>query len=165
MKAKAILSAITAFFFGLITYFVLQYIEEPDAFLFAVISGLLFYLMLFVFLIIHEKVMNKKYAEFEKKILSPIFHKTNGNYKLHNGKIKNANIYFCEDGIAFISLDEKPYVIEEIHKSNIYRIQCDDIHFNINTSDGKFYIITMPDAKEVFRKLKERDWIVQIWHM
>ena len=162
MKAKAILSAITAFFFGLITYFVLQYIEEPDAFLFAVISGLLFYLMLFVFLIIHEKVMNKKYAEFEKKILSPIFHKTNGNYKLHNGKIKNANIYFCEDGIAFISLDEKPYVIEEIHKSNIYRIQCDDIHFNINTSDGKFYIITMPDAKEVFRKLKERDWIVQI---
>ena len=162
MKAKAILSAITGFFFGLITYFVLQYIEEPDAFLFAVISGLLFYLMLFVFLIIHEKVMNKKYAEFEKKILSPIFHKTNGNYKLHNGKIKNANIYFCEDGIAFISLDEKPYVIEEIHKSNIYRIQCDDIHFNINTSDGKFYIITMPDAKEVFRKLKERDWIVQI---
>ena len=106
--------------------------------------------------------MEKKYAEFEKKIFSPVFHKTNGNFKLHNGKIKNANIYFCEDGIALISLDEKPYVIEEIHKSNIYRIQCDDIHFNINTSDGKFYIIIMPDAEEVFRKLKERDWIVQI---
>ena len=106
--------------------------------------------------------MNKKYAEFEKKILSPIFHKTNGNFKLHNGKIKNANIYFCEDGIALISLDEKPYVMEEIHKSNIYRIQCDDIHFNINTRDGKFYIITLPDAKVVFQKLKEKDWIIQI---
>ena len=162
MKAKAILSAITGFFFGLITYFVLQYIEEPDAFLFAVISGLFFCLALFVFLIMHEKTMDKKYAEFEKKILSPVFHKTNGNFKLHNGKIKNANIYFCEDGIALISLDEKPYIMEEIQRSNIYRIQCDDIHFNINTSDGKFYIITMPDAKEVFRKLKERDWIVQI---
>ena len=162
MKAKAILSAIMGFFFGLTTFFVLRYIEESDAFLFAVIGGLFFYIVLLVFLIIHEKVMNKKYAEFEKKILSPIFHKTNGNFKLYNGKIKNANIYFCEDGIALISLDEKPYIMEEIQRSNIYRIQCDDIHFNINTSDGKFYIITMPDAKEVFRKLKERDWIVQI---
>ena len=162
MKAKAVLSAITGLFFGFTTYFVLRYIEESDAFLFAVIGGLFFYLVLFVFLIMHEKTMDKKYAEFEKKILSPVFHKTNGNFKLHNGKNKNANIYFCEDGIALISLDEKPYIMEEIKRSNIYRIQCDDIHFNINTSDGKFYIITMPDAKEVFRKLKERDWIVQI---
>ena len=162
MKAKAVLSAITGLFFGFTTYFVLRYIEESDAFLFAVIGGLFFYLVLFVFLIMHEKTMEKKYAEFEKKILSPVFHKTNGNFKLHNGKNKNANIYFCEDGIALISLDEKPYIMEEIKRSNIYRIQCDDIHFNINTSDGKFYIITMPDAKEVFRKLKERDWIVQI---
>ena len=162
MKAKAVLSAITGLFFGFTTYFVLRYIEESDAFLFAVIGGLFFYLVLFVFLIMHEKTMDKKYAEFERKILSPVFHKTNGNFKLHNGKIKNANIYFCEDGIALISLDEKPYIMEEIKRSNIYRIQCDDIHFNINTSDGKFYIITMPDAKKVFRKLKERDWIVQI---
>ena len=162
MKAKAVLSAITGLFFGLSTYFVLRYLEETDALLFAIIGGLFFYLVLFIFLIIHEKVMNKKYAEFEKKILSPIFHKTNGNFKLHNGKIKNANIYFCEEGIALISLDEKPYVMEEIHKSNIYRIQCDDIHFNINTSDGKFYIITMPDVEVVFAKLKEKDWIIQI---
>lgn len=162
MKAKAVLSAITGLFFGFTTYFVLRYIEESDAFLFAVIGGLFFYLVLFVFLIMHEKTMDKKYAEFEKKILSTVFHKTNGNFKLHNGKIKNANIYFCEDGIALISLNEKPYIMEEIQRSNIYRIQCDDIHFNINTSDGKFYIITMPDAKVVFEKLKERDWIVQI---
>ena len=162
MKAKAILSAITGFFFGLISYLVLHYIEEPDAFLFAVIGGLFFYLVLFVFLIMHEKTMDKKYAEFDKKISSPVFHKTNGNFKLHNGKIKNANIYLCEDGIALISLDEKPYIMEEIARINIYRIQCDDIHFNINTSDRKFYIITMPDAGTVFNKLKEKDWIVQI---
>ncbi len=162
MKAKATLSAITGFFFGVITYFVLRYLEVTDAFLFSLIGGLFFCLILFVFLIIHENVMNKKYAEFEKKITSPVFHKTNGNFKLHNGKIKNANIYFCEDGIALIALDEKPYVMEEIQKSNIHIIQCDDIHFNINTSDGKFYIITMPDAKTVFNKLKEKDWIIQI---
>lgn len=162
MKVKAILSAVMGFSFGLITYIVLRYTEEPNALLLAIISGMFFYLILFSFIIIYEKVTNKKYAEFEKKILSPVFHRTNGNFKLHNGKIKNANIYFCEEGVALISLDEKPYVMEEIQRSNIYRIQCDDVHFNINTSDEKMYIITMPDAKEVFRKLKERDWIVQI---
>lgn len=162
MKVKAILSAVTGFSFGLITYIVLRYIEEPNALLLAIISGMFVYLILFSFIIIYEKVTNKKYAEFEKKILSPVFHRTNGNFKLHNGKIKNANIYFCEEGVALISLDEKPYVMEEIQRSNIYRIQCDDVHFNINTSDEKMYIITIPDAKEVFRKLKERDWIVQI---
>ena len=77
MKAKAVLSAITGLFFGFTTYFVLRYIEESDAFLFAVIGGLFFYIVLFVFLIMHEKTMDKKYAEFEKKILSPVFHKTN----------------------------------------------------------------------------------------
>ena len=162
MKAKAILSAITGFFFGVITYFVLQYFEETDTFLFSVISGLFVYIVLFIFLIIHEKVMNKKYADFEKKITSPVFYKTNGNFKLHNGKIKNANIYFCEDGIALISLDEKPYVMEEIQRSNIYRIQCDDTHFNINTSDGKFYIITLSDAKTVFDKLKEKGYLYNV---
>lgn len=94
MKAKANLSAITGFFFGLISYIVLQYVGEPDAFLFAVICGLFVYLILFVFLIIHEKIMNKKYAEFEKNIHSPIFRKTNGNFKLHNGKIKKCKYIF-----------------------------------------------------------------------
>ena len=135
MDAKAFLSAITGFFFGLITYFVLLYIEEPDALLLAVVSGLLFFLILFPILIIHEKVMNKKYAEFEKHITSPFFYKTNGNFKLNNNKVSNANIYFCEESIIFIALDEKPYFMEEIQRNNIHRIQFDNIHFNIDTGD------------------------------
>ena len=40
--------------------------------------------------------MDKKYAEFEKKITSPVFYKTNGNFNLGNGKVKNGNIYFAK---------------------------------------------------------------------
>ena len=50
MKAKAILSAIMGFFFGLITYFVLRYLEETDALLFALIGGLFFILSCLFFL-------------------------------------------------------------------------------------------------------------------
>lgn len=162
MKTKIILSAIMGFFFGLAGYFIFLFVDLNPPFHLSVVCGLSCSLLLFMFLIAYEDFMNKRYAKFEKEITSPIFYKANGNFKLHNTKIKNANIYFCDDRIVLISVEEKPYIVEEIQKSNIYRIQCDDIYFNINTSDGKFYIITMPDAKMVFDKLKEKDWIVQI---
>ena len=100
MKVKALLSAITGFFFGLITYFLLQYLQMDDALLISGLGGFLFYILLFVFLLVYGKIMDKKYAEFEKEITSPIFYKTNGNFNLGNGKVKNGNIYFCEAGIV-----------------------------------------------------------------
>ena len=82
MKAKTLLSAITGFFFGLITYFLLQNLEMDNALLISVFAGLLFYILLFVFLLVYGKIMDKKYAEFEKEITSPIFYKSNGNFNL-----------------------------------------------------------------------------------
>ena len=159
MKAKALLSAITGFFFGLITYFLLQYLEMDNALLISVFAGLLFYILLFVFLLVYGKIMDKKYAEFEKKITSPIFYKTNGNFNLGNGKVKNGNIYFCEVGIVCLCLDEKPYTLDEILLQDIDRYQFDDIHLNIFAKDGRLFVITLPDAKDVIKTLNEKDWI------
>ncbi|MGN1451269.1 MAG: hypothetical protein ACI4XQ_04150 [Eubacteriales bacterium] len=162
MKTKTAVSAVFGFFFGLITYFILWCIEEKDAFLFALVSGLFCCLALFTFLMVREKVMDKKYAKAEKKILSHVFYKTKGNFVLHSGKIKNANIYFCEDGIVIISLDEKPCVMEKIQKGDIREIQFEDIHFIINTGEGQFYIATIPDAKAVFDMLREKQWFFPV---
>ena len=159
MKAKALLSAITGFFFGLITYFLLQYLQMDDAVLISVFAGLLFYILLFVFLLVYGKIMDKKYAEFEKKITSPIFYKTSGNFNLGNGKVKNGNIYFCEVGIVCLCLDEKPYTLDEILLQDIDRYQFDDIHLNIFAKDGRLFVITLPDAKNVIKTLNEKDWI------
>ena len=159
MKAKILLSAITGFFFGLITYFLLQYSETDDALLISVFGGLLFSLLLFILLLIYGKIMAKKYAEFEKEITSPVFYKTNGNFCLGNGKVKNGNIYFCEAGIVCLCLDEKPYTLDEILLQDISHYQFDDIHLNIFTKDERLFVITLPDAKNVIQSLKEKDWI------
>lgn len=160
MKTKAVLSAITGFFFALITYFLLQYLEMQDSLLISILCGLLFYILLFSFLLIYGKVMDKKYAEFEKQINSPVFYKTNGNFNLGNGKVKNGNIYFCESGIICLSLDEKPYTSDEILSKDIDHYQFDDIHLNIFTKDGRLFVITLPDAKNVIKVLKQKDWIL-----
>ena len=159
MKAKTLLSAITGFFFGLITYFLLQNLEMDNALLISVFAGLLFYILLFVFLLVYGKIMDKKYAEFEKEITSPIFYKSNGNFNLGNGKVKNGNIYFCEVGIVCLCLDEKPYTLDEILLQDIDRYQFDDIHLNIFAKDGRLFVITLPDAKNVIKTLNEKDWI------
>ena len=159
MKAKVVLSAITGFLFALITYFLLQYPEKQDAFWISVFAGLLFYILLLSFLLIYEKITDKKYAEFEKEITSPVFYKTNGNFNLGNGKVKNGNVYFCEAGIVCLCLEEKPYTLDEILLQNVDRYQFDDIHLNIFTKDGRLFVITLPDAKNVIKTLKEKDWI------
>lgn len=160
MKAKALLSATTGFFFGLFTYLVLQYLEMEDALLISVFGGLLFYLLLFIFFLVYGKMMDKKYAEFEKEITSPIFYKTNGNFNLGNGKVKNGNIYFCEAGIVCLCLDEKPYTLDEILLQDVDHYQFDDIHLNIFTKDERVFVITLSDAKNVIKTLREKNWIV-----
>ena len=47
MKAKAVLSVITGFFFGLIGYFVLLLLDIDQPFQLGALSGLLFALLLF----------------------------------------------------------------------------------------------------------------------
>ena len=108
MKEKAFLSAFTGFFFTIISYFVLLWIKQQDALLISVLGGLVFFILLFLFLNVYGRIIDKRYAKFEKEISSPVFYKTNGNFTLGNGKIKNGNIYFCEAGIVCVSLEDKP---------------------------------------------------------
>ena len=159
MKTKASLSAILGFFFGVTTYFILQFLEIRDALIISIFTGLMFDLLLFSFLVIHGKVMDKKYAEFEKSITSPVFYKTNGNFNLGNGKVRNGNIYFCESVIACVSLDEKPYILNEILLPDIERYEFDNIHLNIFAKDGRIFLITTSDAQKILGILKEKGWI------
>ena len=159
MKAKITLSAFAGFLFGLFGYFVLRLIDFDLSFQLAVASGLLFALLLFPFLIVYEKIVNRRYAKFEQEITSPIFYKTNGNFNLGNGKVKNGNIYFCEAGIVCVCLEDKPYSLDEMLLQDIDRYQFDNIHLNIFAKDGRIFVITLPDAQKVIEVLREKDWI------
>ena len=159
MKAKVVLSTITGFLFGLIGYFVLLILDIDQPFQIAALGGLLFALLLFPALVIYGNIMDRRYAKFEKEITSPIFYKTNGNFNLGNGKVKNGNIYFCEAGIVCVCLEEKPYSLDEILLQDIERYHFDNIHLNIFAKDGRIFVITLPDAKTVIEVLREKEWI------
>ena len=159
MKATAFVAAFCGILFALIGYFVLLLLDIDQPFQLAVISGLLFALLLFPVLVVYGNIMDKRYAKFEKEIASPIFYKTNGNFNLGNGKIKNGNIYFCEAGIVCVCLEEKPYTLDEILLQDVERYQFDNIHLNIFAKDGRIFVITLPDAQKVIEVLQEKEWI------
>jgi len=159
MNAKAFLAAFGGIFIGLIGYFVFLLLDIEQPFYFAVLSGLLFALLLFTFLVVYERIMDKRYAKFEKEIASPIFYKTNGNFNLGGRKIKNGNIYFCEAGIVCVCLGDKPYSSEEILLQDIERYQFDNIHLHIFAKDGRVFAITLPDAKKIIEVLRGKGWI------
>ena len=159
MKAKAVLSIITGLFFGLIGYFVLLLLDIDQPFQLAALSGLLFALLLFPFLVVYGNIMDKRYAKFEKEITSPIFYKTNGNFNLGNGKVKNGNVYFCEDGIVCVCLEEKPYTLDEILLQNIDHYTYTFSELNVFTNDGRLFVITVPRADEIIDLLMRKGWI------
>ena len=159
MKAKAVLSIITGLFFGLIGYFVLLLLDIDQPFQLAALSGLLFALLLFPVLVVYGNIMDKRYAKFEKEITSPIFYKTNGNFNLGNGKVKNGNVYFCEDGIVCVCLEEKPYTLDEILLQNIDHYTYTFTQLNVFTNDGRLFVITVPKADEIIDLLMRKGWI------
>ena len=160
MKAKAFLAAFGGIFFGLIGYFVLLLLDIDQPFQLAVLSGLLFALLLFPVLIVYEQVINKRYKEFEKEILSPVFLKVNGNFYLGGSDVKNGNIYFCEDGIVCICLEDKPYTKDEILLQNIDHFRYTPTQLSIFTNDERIFVITLPQTDHIIDMLIQKGWIL-----
>lgn len=159
MKAKIFLSAFVAIPFAIVTHFICSKYLSELALVSSIFAGLGTGLILFYFLLIHEKVMNKRYTDAEKNIKSLVFYKTNGNFDLGTGKIKNGNVYLCEDGIALISLDGKPYSYDEILIKDIDKVEINDFKLKIFTKDNRIFLITTPDAKKVISSLQDKGWI------
>ena len=58
-----------------------------------------------------------------------------------------------------VSLDEKPYTLDEITMDNIKRLYFTDIRLVIETEDDNVFFITIPDAKRAYEALKEKEWL------
>lgn len=112
-----------------------------------------------MFLIIHENVVNKRYEKFEKEILSPVFLKVNGNFYLGGSDVKNGNIYFCEDGIVCVCLDDKPYTKDEILLQNINHFRYTPTQLSIFTNDERIFVITLARTDEIIDILIQKEWI------
>lgn len=159
MGVQFLLSARFGIFFSISMHSLFKFMGiELDLFL-TVFSMTGISILSCIFFILYKKVLDKRYARIESEIPCPVFYKTNGNFDLGGGKIKNGNLYFCDVGIICVSMEKKPYTLNEILIQNIYKISYDTIHLHIHTKDGRLFKITLPDASDVVELLKQKDWV------
>ena len=124
----------------------------------SLLSGLLFFLILFLFLRLHRARQDRNYAEFEKTITSPVFFRTEGNFRTDSG-VRYGRVYFCEDGILCISLETEPPVLDQLLPSDIEAFQFQTPYFYIHASDGRSFCLTGSDTEAMAAALKEKGWI------
>lgn len=158
MKGATGLSALTAVLTGAGAYLLLFLLQVDDALVYALLAAALVYLILSAVLRIYHRQLQKRYAQHEQALGLTYYHKTNGNFDLGNGNVKNGNIYLCEDKLVCLGVEETPYALDEILKADIARMDAEDIHLRIMTWDGRRFIITMPDAQAALQLLRDRGW-------
>ena len=158
MNGKTFISLLCALFFAGTVYLVLKFLNLAFALSLSLCSGILFFLLLFSYLFIHEKSQKKQYTVAEKSISSIIHCHINGNIKIEKF-LRNANIYFTDEGVSIISLDKKPHMFMEVLHENITKYESDFlVKLTIHTKDNPLIQITSSEIKKVLPYLKDNDW-------
>ena len=157
MKKNWILTAFFGVMLAIPTFLIIIFIMPEVALPLSLAAGLLSALMMFLFLVIYERIVNRKFAKFEATIASPVLYKSNGNIRLGK-KVKIGNLYFCENGVVFASLEERPYVIHRLLFEDIKMWEFVFIHVNIHMNDGKIYQYQIPDVPQAQETLEEKGW-------
>lgn len=157
MKKYWLLSVFCGLMFAIPTFLILIFIVPEVALQFSVVAGLLFALLLFPAIVIEVHMMNKKFAKFEITLTSPIIYQTIGNIRLDK-KVNNGNLYFCENGVVFASLDKKHHVIHRLLFEDIEMWEFVFIYVNIHMKDGKVYQYQIPNVLQAQETLEEKGW-------
>ena len=159
MRAIIFLSAIIAIAFAIPTLIILLFILPEFALQISLIAGCFAFILMSIFLAINVALDKRKYAKFESKIKTPVFFKANGNF-IFGKKVRNGNVYFCEDGVIIIALlDEKPYIREALLLSDVEKLSVDGFSLLILMKDGTSYSATVSTAAELETSLAKHGWM------
>ena len=157
-KGILLVSVLCGVVFAVVSYLILSWFVR-DAFLWAVFTGLLVCLVLFIFLHIFMKIIDKRYDAFEKRLGIRVWYRLNGNVR-KSGGVKNVTVYFTDEMILFVSMDTNPRISDGIPVPEIERIETDYItQLDIFTKSGQEYSILSPDLEPLFPLLREHGLI------
>jgi len=142
--------------------FIFRIMDVEKSFAWALLTGVVFTMLLYIVLSISKRYRDRKYTEFEKNIQSPVICQADANFAIGNGKIKNGKVYFCEAGVACVCiLSKKNAAIDQIPQSKIDRIEMDNVNIHIYTKDEKHYIIITPEVPRIAQELRKNGWNIK----
>jgi len=156
-KTKATLSAACAVPFGILLFLFYrwQYPDGNNRFVFWSIPAV--GLVLFVYLLIHEKILQKKQNKVKAELTSPVIFCINGNTNLA-GRVRNCVVYFCRDNIVLATLDGRPSIIVSLPRQDIAFWRLGEYHIELACLDDRNYQITTPQIELVRAIIQSGSW-------
>lgn len=164
MKVRVFLAVFCGVIVAIPAHILFDFLNMRHPWILTLAVSILFSCFLLIYFILHKRYTDSKY---EKSAMDyglytrfVVFLVANGNFELC-GKIKNCNIYFCEDRVVFLCLEHGKVSSEELLVSEIDRIYSETpSRLFISTTDNKLYIITTPDIRRLSVALNSRpDWL------
>lgn len=135
LKKNFLVSVVMGTLFGVVFYVLWRAVDLDGALPGGVLAGVLSHMMLFVYLTIHERGLNRRYAEAEAAITGPWFLKAEGVVRLEK-RVCHCNLYFIHDRLLILWRDDKPYGQAEIPRGEIESISFQGVVMTIRTSGG-----------------------------
>lgn len=133
-------------------------IEDKSIWYFCLIilSGILFAILLYPCLMFSEKKMNKKYAEADSMICSPVIFKANCNF--YTGRrVLHGSIYICEDRLCIVTFNKNKTGVFSILKKDIVRLECrinNVCEVILGVNGEVLYVFRTADADRFIESLK-----------
>lgn len=138
-------------------------IEDKSIWYFCLIilSGILFAILLYPCLILFGREMNKKYAEADSMICSPVIFKANGNF--YTGRrVLHGSIYICEDRLYIVTFNKNKTGVFSILKKDIVRLECkinNVCEVLLGVNGEVLYVFQTSQASRLVTALKDNEWI------
>lgn len=159
MTHLVFLAAAACLFFGGCTYVILLFVLPEEALTLATFAGSAFGLILYGYLVLHSRRMDRIYSEFAKTLPEGVLLQTNGNFRIDNGRVRNGNLYIYADLIVVASLDEKPHFIERIPRDRVEFLRLESGLLNLSIRDGSTLSFMLPDIRSVETDLRNHNWL------
>ena len=158
MRTEFYLSLFCGFMSFILSFIISLFIIPEEAFILSVMGGTLFTILLFPCLLYSNKRNNNKYLNIERKKNIHYYYKANGNFYIEK-KVLNGNLYLCDNKIIIISIDQKPYLIEELALPLIDELVFDGFNMNICTKGGHKYLFVSNELPQIINILKDKNII------
>ena len=158
LLSKVIISAFFSVMYGTLSYFML--LDVPDAWRWALISGLGTFSMLLLFLLLQDERRTRRYARAEKQLPCRPHFQVGANCR-EDRKIASVRVCLCENEVILVNVQRREPALTRISRSQLRTAErVSQVELRLTLMDGRILLLLTPYMEELTRQLRRIGWPV-----
>ena len=158
LTLKVLLSAILATLYGGLSYLFL--LDVPDAWRWALISGLAAFSILLLMMLLREEIIMRRYRKAEKQLPpNPVF-QTATNFR-ENRRVGSARVCLYAEEIVLLCVERKVPELTHIARHQLRTAELlSPVELRLTLMDGRVLLLLSPYMEALIHQLRQAGWPV-----